>query len=58
MLSPKATNFVALNFGGTETVTLKLHDAACCRASRARQLTVADPTLNVEPLVFSKNCVA
>src|SRR5439155_9132451 len=46
MLSPKATNFVALIFGGLATVTPKLHDAVCCFASRAVQMTVADPTLN------------
>src|SRR2546422_11031569 len=50
MLSPNATNFVALIFGGRATVTPKLHDAVCCFASRAVQMTVAEPTLNTDPL--------
>src|SRR5436190_19109532 len=50
MLSPNATNFVALILGGPATATPKLHDAACCRASRAAQVTVVVPTLNGVPL--------
>src|SRR5947209_17335164 len=50
MLSPNATNFVALSLGARATVTLKLHDAVCCFASCAVQVTFVDPTLNRLPL--------
>src|SRR5437588_10750619 len=50
MLSPNATNFVALSLGNPATVTLKLHDEVCCFASRAVHVTFVDPTLNRLPL--------
>ena len=50
MLSPNATNLVALIFGAVATVTPKPHDAVCCFASRTVQLTVNDPTVKADPL--------
>lgn len=43
MLSPKARKLVTARRGTRATVTVKPHDAACCRLSRAVQATAVVP---------------
>jgi hypothetical protein len=50
MLSPNERNFVKRSSGGLVTVTAKLHELFCVRASLAVHVTVVEPTANAEPL--------
>jgi hypothetical protein len=50
MLSPNATNVVALIFGGTVTMTLNEQDAVTLFPSVAVHATGVAPTLNTDPV--------